>query len=81
MPSTRSSTKTIAGEVVNRLRRLLKKGERTQESFSINDLVRSTAALLHGELVSRDISVKLDLEGYWQRRAIPFSCNKSCLIS
>ena len=50
-----------AGEVINRLRRLLKKGERTQESVDINDLVRSTAALLHSELVSREISVKLDL--------------------
>ena len=69
------------GEVINRLRRLLKKGERTQESVDINDLVRSTAALLHSELVSREISVKLDLENrVWRRRAIPFSCNKSCLI-
>ena len=51
-----------AGEVINRLRRLLKKGERTQESVNINDLVRSTASLLHSELVSREISVKLDLE-------------------
>jgi signal transduction histidine kinase len=51
-----------AGEVINRLRRLLKKGERTLESVNINDLVRSTAALLHSELVSREISVKLDLE-------------------
>ena len=51
-----------AGEVVNRLRRLLKKGERKQESVNINDLVRSTAALLHSELISREISVRLDLE-------------------
>ena len=51
-----------AGEVINRLRRLLKKGERKQESVNINDLVRSTAALLHSELISREISVKLDLE-------------------
>ena len=51
-----------AGEVISRLRRLLKKGERKQESVSINDLVRSTAALLHSEMISRDISVKLDLE-------------------
>jgi signal transduction histidine kinase len=51
-----------AGEVIERLRRLLKKGERTQESVNINDLVKSTAALLHGELVSREISVKLDLQ-------------------
>ena len=51
-----------AGEVIDRLRHLLKRGERTQESVNINDLVRSTVALLHSELVSREISVKLDLE-------------------
>ena len=51
-----------AGEVIDRLRRLLKKGERTQESVNINDLVKSTVALLRSELVSREISVKLDLE-------------------
>jgi signal transduction histidine kinase len=51
-----------AGEVVNRLRRLLKKGERKQESVNINDLVRSTAALLHSEMISREISVKLDFD-------------------
>ena len=51
-----------AGEVVNRLRRLLKKGERKQESVNINDLVRSTAALLHSELISREISVRLVLK-------------------
>ena len=51
-----------ASEVIDRLRRLLKKGERKQESVSINDLVRSTAALLHSEMISREIGVKLDLE-------------------
>ena len=51
-----------AGEVTDRLRRLLKKGERKLESVDINDLVRSTAALLHSELISREISVRLDLE-------------------
>jgi len=51
-----------AGEVISRLRRLLKKGERKQESVSINDLVRSTAALLHSEMISREIRLKLDLE-------------------
>ena len=33
-----------AGEVIHRLRSLLKKGERKLESVNINDLVRSTAA-------------------------------------
>ena len=51
-----------AGEVIHRLRHLLKKGERKLESVNINDLVRSTAALLHSELISRETGVGLDLE-------------------
>ena len=52
-----------AGEVINRLRSLLKKEELKQEPVNINDLVRSTAALLHSEAISREISIKLDLDG------------------
>ena len=51
-----------AGEVIQRLRHLLKKGERKFESVNINDLVRSTAALLHSELIGREISIRFDLE-------------------
>ncbi len=51
-----------AGEVIHRLRQLLKKGERKFESVNINDLVRSTAALLHNELIGREISLRFDLE-------------------
>jgi PAS domain S-box-containing protein len=51
-----------AGEVIHRLRHLLKKGERKLESVNINDLVRSTTSLLHSELIGREISVRLDLE-------------------
>jgi PAS domain S-box-containing protein len=51
-----------AGEVIHRLRSLLKKGERKMESININDLVRSTISLLNSELIGRDISVRLDLE-------------------
>lgn len=50
-----------AGEVIHRLRDLLKKGERKVENVNINDLVRSTISLLNSELVGRDIKVKLDL--------------------
>jgi PAS domain S-box-containing protein len=51
-----------AGEVIHRLRSLLKKGERKMESVNINDVVRSTISLLNSELIGRDISVRLDLE-------------------
>jgi len=50
-----------AGEVIHRLRDLLKKGERKVENVNINDLVRSTISLLNSELVGRDINVRLDL--------------------
>ena len=51
-----------AGEIIDRLRRLLKKGERKLESVDINDLVGSTGSLRNSELITREISVKLDLE-------------------
>lgn len=51
-----------AGEVIHRLRHLLKKGDRKLESVNINELVRSTAALLHSELIGRETGVGLDLE-------------------
>jgi PAS domain S-box-containing protein len=51
-----------AGEVIHRLRSLLKKGERKTEYVNINDLVRSTVNLLHSELIGRDISLRLDLD-------------------
>jgi len=50
-----------ASEVIQRLRGLLKKGERTFGSVDVNDLVNSTVALLNSELISRRINVKLDL--------------------
>ena len=51
-----------AGEVIHRLRGLLKKGERKTEHVNINDLVRSTISLLNSELIGRDIDIKFNLE-------------------
>jgi C4-dicarboxylate-specific signal transduction histidine kinase len=50
-----------AGEVVRRLRRLLKKGETRAELVDINELVNLTIALLHSELIGRRIVVETDL--------------------
>ena len=50
-----------ASEVIHRLRHLLRKDERKLELVNINDLVRSTTALLHSELIDREISIRLDL--------------------
>jgi signal transduction histidine kinase len=52
---------TRAGEVINRLRKLLRKEERKSEPVDVNELVNSTVALLHSELIGRRVDVKLDL--------------------
>lgn len=51
-----------AGEVIHRLRSLMKKGERKSETVDVNGLVKSTVALLNNELISRRINVNVDLE-------------------
>jgi C4-dicarboxylate-specific signal transduction histidine kinase len=50
-----------AGKVVHRLRGLLRKGEKESEEVDLNDLVNSTTALLHSELISRRINLKTEL--------------------
>ena len=50
-----------ASEVIQRLRNLLKKDQTTIASVDVNELVTSTLRLLNNELISRRISVKLDL--------------------
>jgi signal transduction histidine kinase/ABC-type uncharacterized transport system substrate-binding protein len=50
-----------AGEVIERLRALLKKGEKKAQQVDVNELIRSTIALLHSELISRRVEVKTDL--------------------
>ena len=46
-----------AGEVIHRLRRLLRKGESQVEAVNLNDLVESTVRVLHSELIGRKIKV------------------------
>jgi C4-dicarboxylate-specific signal transduction histidine kinase len=50
-----------ASEVISRVRKLLKKGESRYEAVDVNELFRSTLNLLHSELISRRITVQLDL--------------------
>ena len=50
-----------AGEVVHRLRKLLKKGETRFEPVDVNELVNSTIALLRNELIGRRVTVVTDL--------------------
>ncbi len=50
-----------AGEVIKRLRGLLRKGESRSEPVDLNGLVESTLSLLHSELVTRQIGVTMGL--------------------
>ena len=50
-----------AGDVVNRIRGLLKKDERPPEAVDLNALIHSTVELLHSELIARRLKVELRL--------------------
>jgi len=50
-----------AGEVIARVRKLLKKSDSRLELVDVNELFRSTLKLLHSELIGRRIRVHLDL--------------------
>jgi PAS domain S-box-containing protein len=50
-----------AGEVISRIRNLLRKGESKSEPIDLNQLMESTLHLLRGELVSRKINVDVRL--------------------
>jgi signal transduction histidine kinase len=52
-----------AGDVIARLRTLLKKGESKSEPVDLNDLLTSTIALLNSELIGRRIEVETHLAG------------------
>ena len=52
-----------AGDVISRVRNLLRKGESKSEQVDLNDLVTSTIALLNSELIGRRIEVETDLAG------------------
>ena len=61
-----------AGEVIHRLRGMMKKGEVKHEPIDMNDLITSTLRLLHSELIDRRICR--------QRSATPCNCSKHCSI-
>jgi len=50
-----------AGEVIQRLRNLLKKGEKKSEPIDVNDLVNATISLLNSEFIGRGTNVEVDL--------------------
>ncbi len=52
-----------ASEVIQRLRKLMKKDESKHETFDINVLIESTLRLLHSELINRRVKVETNLAG------------------
>jgi PAS domain S-box-containing protein len=51
-----------AGEVIQRLRLLLKKGEINRQRLDMNEMVREVLRLVRGDLLNRDIVVETELE-------------------
>lgn len=51
-----------AGEVIHRLRGLLKKDAAKLEPVNVNDLMQSTLRLLHSEMIGRRITVNTDFD-------------------
>jgi C4-dicarboxylate-specific signal transduction histidine kinase len=49
-----------AGEVIHRLRGMLKKGDVKHEPIDMNELIASTLRLLHSELIDRRMSISFD---------------------
>jgi len=52
-----------AGEVIHRLRGLLKNSEPAFEAVDVNKMIRSTMQILHNELITRRIKVTTSLAG------------------
>jgi PAS domain S-box-containing protein len=50
-----------AGDVIHRMRGLLKKDDRPPEAVDLHALIRSTVELLHSELIARRLKVELRL--------------------
>ena len=53
-----------AGEVIKRLRALLKRGEAQMQSLDLNDVVQDVLELTHADLVNRNISVATELAAH-----------------
>jgi PAS domain S-box-containing protein len=51
-----------AGEVIRRLRALLKRGKSRHQLVSLNQVLKETLKLLHSEMITRNVSVISDLD-------------------
>ncbi|HSB97058.1 MAG TPA: MASE1 domain-containing protein, partial [Spongiibacteraceae bacterium] len=64
-----------AGEIILRMRELLKKGEVNNQPVDINDIVRKVIVLEHSDLISRNIALATDLQAQ-----LPLACADSVQI-
>jgi signal transduction histidine kinase len=50
-----------AGEIIHRMRALMKKGDRKPQRIDLATAIRDVAALLQGEIIAADVTLRLDL--------------------
>lgn len=50
-----------AGEIIHRMRALLKKGDTSRTRFDLAAAIRDVSALLHGELIAADVSLRVEV--------------------
>jgi len=50
-----------AGEIIHRMRALMKKGDHKPQRIDLAQAIRDVAALLQGELIAADVTLRLDL--------------------
>ena len=50
-----------AGEIIHRMRALMKKGDHKPQRIDLAKAIRDVAALLQGELIAADVTLRLDL--------------------
>lgn len=50
-----------AGEIIHRMRALLKKGDATRARFDVSRSIKNVAALLHGELIAANVTLRVEV--------------------
>jgi len=64
-----------AGEIIHRMRELLKKGEVHHQAVDLNEIVRKVIVLEHSDLISRNIALTTDFQAQ-----LPLACADSVQI-
>ena len=51
-----------AGEIIRRMRSMLKKGKAQLQPLNLNEVIREALQIMHSDLVARNITIQLELE-------------------